>query len=392
MDDLDFLENASASFTDLKQNGPPTMPLPFDRAQVGRAIRVDAPVFNPHTQNVLKVSNIVYEHHMDGRPPERAYWVGRKIKKCIFGAVRECTILRFRNDPEIPWEVTEHKAAGKVMSWEKIGELQHIEDPQKEVAAMQLVSRGGGHPHVMGSFDVLQDEQYLLLFMPLCTSGDLFTFVKSAGRFPEDMARHWFSQILDGVTYLQRIGVCHRDLSLENILVDNFTRSVVIDLGMCLRVPYDNGESIGDVSLGGLRRLMKPLTPCGKANYISPEILASDEPFDGFAIDLWAVGVILFIMLVGLPPWEFARREDPRYLMVIRGRLSQMLESWNRPISPLAADLLQKMLMEDPRQRLSLTQVKDHPWVLEQAQTSTNSSMLYEGNNGNDNNDQGWRT
>lgn len=393
MEDLDFLENASASFTDIEQNGSPIMPLPFDQPQVGRAIRVDAPVYNPHTQDVLKVSNIIYEHHMDGRPPERAYWVGRKLKKCIFGVVKECTILRFRNDPEIPWEVTEHKAAGKIMSWQKIRDLQHIEDPQKEVAAMQFVSRGGGHPHVMGALDVLQDEEYLLLFMPFCTSGDLFGFVQQAGRFPEEMARYWFTQILDGLSYLQRMGVCHRDMSLENILVDEYTRSVVIDLGMCLRVPYDNGEEIGDVASGGLRRLIKPLIPCGKPNYISPEILASDGPFDGFAIDLWATGVILFIMLVGLPPWEFARPEDPRYKMVTKGKLSRMLDSWKRPVSPLAADLLQKMLMEDPRQRLSLTEVKDHPWVVDESSSSTtNSSMLYQGGSGDESSDQGWRT
>jgi serine/threonine protein kinase len=163
------------------------------------------------------------------------------------------------------------------------------------------------------------------------------------------------------------MGVCHRDMSLENILVDEYTTSVVIDLGMCLRVPYDDGGGeVSDVSCGGLRRLIQPLIPCGKPNYISPEILSSEEPFDGFAIDLWATGVILFIMLVGLPPWEFARAEDPRYRMVTKGRLAHMLNSWQRPISPLAADLLQKMLMEDPRQRLSLTEVKDHPWVLDE--------------------------
>mmetsp|Transcript_3372 Transcript_3372/g.8122 ORF Transcript_3372/g.8122 Transcript_3372/m.8122 type:complete len:390 (-) Transcript_3372:236-1405(-) len=388
MDELDFLQNASASFTDIEQNGSAIMPLPFDNPRVGRAVRVDAPVYNPHTQDVLKVSNIIYEHHVDGRPPERAYWVGRKLKKCIFGVVKECTILRFRNDPEVPWEVTDQKAAGKIMSWQKINDLQHIEDPKKEVAAMQFIGRGGGHPHVMGALDVLQDEEYLILFMPFCTSGDLFGFVQQAGRFPENMARYWFIQILDGLSYLQRMGVCHRDMSLENILVDEYTRSVVIDLGMCLRVPYDNGEQVGDVSAGGLRRLIQPLTPCGKPNYISPEILGSEAPFDGFAIDLWATGVILFIMLVGLPPWEFARPEDPRYKMVTRGRLSRMLESWKRPVSPLAADLLQKMLMEDPRQRLSLTEVKDHPWVAEELHTNSNVSTFYQGN---DNDDQGWR-
>ena len=172
-------------------------------------------------------------------------------------------------------------------------------------------------------------------------------------------------------------------MSLENILVDEYTTSVVIDLGMCLRVPYDDGSGeVGDVSSGGLRRLMQPLIPCGKPNYISPEILQSEEAFDGFAIDLWATGVILFIMLVGLPPWEFARAEDPRYRMVTKGRLAHMLNSWQRPISPLAADLLQKMLMEDPRQRLSLTEVKDHPWVLED---DSEGAMPQQGG------DEGWR-
>jgi serine/threonine protein kinase len=174
-------------------------------------------------------------------------------------------------------------------------------------------------------------------------------------------------------------------MSLENILVDEYTRSVIIDLGMCLRVPYDNGGEIGDVSGGGLRRLIKPLIPCGKPNYISPEILASDVPFDGFAIDLWASGVILFIMLVGLPPWEFARPEDPRYKMVSKGKLARMLESWKRPVSPLAADLLQKMLMEDPRQRLSITEVKDHPWVVNDE--ASESISYQEPSNG----EEGWR-
>mmetsp|Transcript_27908 Transcript_27908/g.60071 ORF Transcript_27908/g.60071 Transcript_27908/m.60071 type:complete len:276 (-) Transcript_27908:548-1375(-) len=119
MEELDFLENASASFTEIEQNGTAIMPLPFDDPQVGVAKIVDAQVYNPHTQDILKVSNIIYEQRIDGRTPERAYWVGRKLKKCIFGVVKECTVLRFRNDPDIHWEVTEQKVAGKIMSWQK---------------------------------------------------------------------------------------------------------------------------------------------------------------------------------------------------------------------------------------------------------------------------------
>ena len=83
------------------------------------------------------------------------------------------------------------------MSWQKIKEMRHIEDPLKEVAAMQYLSRENPHPHVMGVLDVLEDEEYLLIFMPFCSSGDLFLFVQQAGRFPEPMARYWFRQILE---------------------------------------------------------------------------------------------------------------------------------------------------------------------------------------------------
>lgn len=181
------------------------------------------------------------------------------------------------------------------------------------------------------------------------------------------------------------MGVCHRDMSLENILVDEYKRSVIIDLGMCLRVPYDEGgDSVTDVSAGTLRRLIQPLIPCGKPNYISPEILKSEDAFDGFAIDLWAVGVILFIMLVGLPPWEFAREEDPRFRMVTKGGLERMLKSWDRPVSPEAADLMQKILREDPRQRLSLIEIKDHPWV---NMTEEDSNLRQQQQQGS----EGWR-
>ena len=118
-DDMNALLNAAATYQDLEDNGPPSRDLPFDQISPGRAERVDAPVLNPATQEVQEVSNIIYERHPDGRPPDRAYWVGRKLKKCIFGVVKECTLLRFRNDRDVPWEVTEEKAAGKIAKYTK---------------------------------------------------------------------------------------------------------------------------------------------------------------------------------------------------------------------------------------------------------------------------------
>lgn len=169
--------------------------------------------------------------------------------------------------------------------------------------------------------------------------------------------------------HLQMNGVCHRDISLENILVDESTKALVIDLGMCIRIPYNSRsgipEEVVDVSIGTLRKLIYPQGQCGKPNYISPEILANIEPFDGFAIDIWAAGIVLFIMLVGLPPFELASHDDPRFRLISRGGLRQLIEQWQRPISPDAIDLLQNMLRENPRDRLSLFQVMDHPWCRE---------------------------
>ena len=82
---------------------------------------------------------------------------------------------------------------------------------------------------------------------------------------------------------------------MENILIDDYRSSVIIDFGMCLRVPFDDGEgNVTDVSDGGLRRLIRPLMSRGRLSYISPEVLKSIAPFDGFAVDLWATGVVLF--------------------------------------------------------------------------------------------------
>jgi serine/threonine protein kinase len=98
---------------------------------------------------------------------------------------------------------------------------------------------------------------------------------------------------------------------------------------------------------------------------MAPEIMMG-EAFDGFAIDLWGAGVILFMMLTGLPPYEFPNNDDPRYRQIARGGLERLLRSWRCQVSPEATDLVQNMLLEDPRERLSLSEVREHPWVLDE--------------------------
>lgn len=141
---------------------------------------------------------------------------------------------------------------------------------------------------------------------------------------------------------------------------------MIIDMGMCLRVPYNdprNPAAVTDASRGTARRLMKPQGVCGKHNYMSPEVFANSENFDGFAIDLWAAGVILYIMLTGFPPYDQASRTDQRFELIVTGRLMEQLRNWDIFLTEEAGDLLQNMLQLDPRERLSLAEIMEHPWV-----------------------------
>jgi serine/threonine protein kinase len=97
---------------------------------------------------------------------------------------------------------------------------------------------------------------------------------------------------------------------------------------------------------------------------MSPEVFANTDAFDGFAIDVWAAGVILYIMLTGFPPYDQASRTDQRFDLIVNGNLARQLRSWDIPLSEDAEDLLQSMLQVDPRDRLSLAEVMSHPWVV----------------------------
>lgn len=207
MEELGQLMNASATYEDVVASGPTADPLEFPDARVGRAVRVNATVVHPTSGEQNTASNVVFQSISMEDFPERAYLIGHKLKNAIYGCVRSCTIIHLREGGNNPiWELTPKRGAVKIIDWNVIRNLsgRHIEDPIKEVAAMQYISNNGEHPNVMKALDVLADEQYLYCFMPFCSSGELFSLVQRNGRFSEPEARYWFKQILDvSSLYLQ---------------------------------------------------------------------------------------------------------------------------------------------------------------------------------------------
>jgi len=148
-------------------------------------------------------------------------------------------------------------------------------------------------------------------------------------------------------------------------VVHNENICLIIDLGMCLHMPYQI-ENYGNYVINykqQRRYLISPDGSYGKLYYMAPEVFRNNIPFDGHAIDMFAVGVILFLMVTGIPPWERPTESDDRFRYMTEGYLVQMLREWNLGLSPDLMDLLQRMLYRDPIIRLSLEQVRAHPWM-----------------------------
>ena len=175
---------------------------------------------------------------------------------------------------------------------------------------------------------------------------------------------------MQAIEHLQKKGVCSRDIGLENIHLDKKDRLVLLDFGVALRVPYadpTNYGGVADSSAGTSRRLMSTQGQCGKLMYIAPEVIEQKDSFDGFAIDLWSVGVVLFVMLVGMAPWKWAHPSDKRFSKISEdGGLKDLVDKMKLSISDGACDLLQRMLRRNVRKRLSLDDILEHPWVRNQ--------------------------
>jgi len=378
---------ARCSFGEVEAEGPPARPLDFPPPVVRRAFRGNALVIYPSNGVRDIIPNVIHREDLQNSDAV-AYLPQRRLQDAIFGSVWVCLVLRRHigvaaddaaaaagmepGNPAAPivWEVCGSYVAIKMVEWAIVHRLRGrlLEDPVKEVAATQLI--GTDHPHVLGCNEVLQDDECLYSIMPYASGGDLFSVVvqhadENEGTMSEPMTRYWFKQILSALHYLQSKGICHRDLSLENILVDG-DNCLVIDFGMCLRVPYTDRRDpslVTNVTEGVMRRLMNPQGTCGKHNYMSPEIFQNTDNFDGFAIDLWAAGVILYIMLTNFPPYDQASPTDQRFEIIMNGELVSQLEEWDIRLSPEAGDLLQNMLRVDPRERLTLAEIMEHPWV-----------------------------
>ena len=206
---------------------------------------------------------------------------------------------------------------------------------EREIAVLRLVN----HPNVMKLFDVYETSRYLFLVLEYVQGGELFDHLVRKGRLLPDEALRFFQQIIHGVEYCHKHMVCHRDLKPENLLLDENGNVKLADFGMA--------------SIMKSNSLLE--TSCGSPHYACPEVVTG-QPYSGEAADIWSVGVILYALLTGRLPFD--DNNIRRLLKKVRaGRY--LIPNW---VSADIKDLISRMLTVDPERRISIAQIKAHPW------------------------------
>jgi len=163
---------------------------------------------------------------------------------------------------------------------------------------------------------------------------------------------------------LQQKGLYHGNINPETILKTESKSIIVSDLGVSARVPFNDPFNPGAVMpQGTCRRLVRVNSTRGDARFQAPEV-APGRAFDAFASDVWSTGIVLFVLLTGIVPFQRPEKRDSVFKLVSNGHLQDVLACWDIDISRELCDLLQNMLRKRPSDRLTVSEIMEHPWVL----------------------------
>ncbi|XP_031099186.1 CBL-interacting serine/threonine-protein kinase 1 [Ipomoea triloba] len=228
--------------------------------------------------------------------------------------------------------------AVKILEKNRILDLRITDQIKREIGTLKLLK----HPNVVRLHEVLASKTKICMVLEYVNGGELFDRIVSKGKLPEVEGRKLFQQLIDGVSYCHSKGVFHRDLKLENVLVDENGIIKVTDFGLSALPQHFRDD--------GLLH-----TTCGSPNYVAPEIL-SNRGYDGATSDTWSIGVILYVILTGYLPF------DDRNLAVLYQKIFKGDAHIPKSLSPGARDLIKRILDPNPSTRITISEIKEHQW------------------------------
>ncbi|EMP24695.1 Calcium/calmodulin-dependent protein kinase type II subunit delta [Chelonia mydas] len=259
------------------------------------------------------------------------YQLFEELGKGAFSIVRRCVKV-----------LAGQEYAAKIINTKKLTARDH-QKLEREARICRLLK----HPNIVRLHDSISEEGHHYLIFDLVTGGELFEDIVAREYYSEADASHCIQQILEAVLHCHQMGVVHRDLKPENLLLASKLKGAAVklaDFGLAIEVEADQQAWFGFA---------------GTPGYLSPEVLRKD-PY-GKAVDLWACGVILYILLVGYPPfWD----EDQHrlYQQIKAGAYDFPSPEWDT-VTPEAKDLINKMLTINPSKRITAAEALKHPWI-----------------------------
>ncbi|XP_057518916.1 calcium-dependent protein kinase 1-like [Amaranthus tricolor] len=266
------------------------------------------------------------------------YTFGRELGRGQFGV----TYL-------VTHKQSEQHFACKAIATRNLLNQDDIDDVRREVQIMHHLT---GHRNIVELKGAFEDRHYVNLVMELCAGGELFDRIIAKGHYSEREAAKLFRQIVTVVYNCHSMGVMHRDLKPENFLfLSSHEDSPLKATDFGLSVFFKPGEVFRDL--------------VGSAYYVAPEVLRRSY---GAEADVWSAGVILYILLSGVPPF-WGENEQGIFDSILRGNLDFNSDPWFS-ISSSAKDLVTKMLRQDPKERLSALDALNHPWMREDGEAS----------------------
>uniref|UniRef100_A0ACD6ABT2 Uncharacterized protein n=1 Tax=Avena sativa TaxID=4498 RepID=A0ACD6ABT2_AVESA len=269
------------------------------------------------------------------------YQLGDQLGWGQFGVIRSCSDM-----------VTGEVLACKSIAKDRLVSPDDVRGVRLEIEVMACLS---GHPNVVDLKAVYEDEESVHLVMELCAGGELFHRLEERGCFPEHEAATLFRYLMEVVAHCHSKGIVHRDLKPENILLVSKSPSSPIKLADFGLATYTQpGQRLSGT--------------VGSPFYIAPEVLAGGY---NEAADVWSSGVILYILLSGIPPF-WGKTKSKIFECIRSTELRFPSDPWDM-VSDSAKELITGMLRRDPRQRLTAEQVLGHSWIRDHADDSRES-------------------
>ena len=259
------------------------------------------------------------------------YKFGRELGRGEFGVTYECVDIE-----------NGEKVACKKITKDKLRTEIDVDDVRREVEIMRHLP---SHPNIVTYKDVYEDKEAVYLVMELCGGGELFDRIVARGHYSERGAAVVAKTMLEIVKVCHNHGVIHRDLKPENFLFANEDENSplkAIDFGLSMF--FEPGQSCREI--------------VGSPYYMAPEVLRRKY---GPEVDIWSAGVILYILLCGVPPF-WAETEEGIALAIIKGRLDFNREPWPQ-VSEDAKELVKGMLDPNPYSRMTVEEVLEHRWI-----------------------------